>query len=122
MIELKGQISIQRLSGKINIVPTQEIYDYTLHSKSVTPAAEDQTITPDSEYYGLNAVTVKGDENLAPENIKDGVEIFGIEGTHAGGDGAVFVLNAAKGFPVTVHSGAVSFSTDWSTYAMAETE
>lgn len=50
-------------------------------SKSYTPTSSGATLTPDSGYNGLTSVTISGDSDLIAENIKSGVNIFGVEGS-----------------------------------------
>lgn len=50
-----------------------------------TPGTTDQTIS--AERYLTGAQTVKGDANLVAANIKNGVTIFGVTGSHQGGGG-----------------------------------
>lgn len=54
----------------------------TLQEKIITPSASQQIIVPDAGYDGLSQITVNGDSNLVPENIVEGVSIFGINGTY----------------------------------------
>lgn len=65
-----------------------------LQQKTVTPGTTDQTVTPDSKHV-LSKVTVKGDSNLKAENIKPGVEIFGVTGSMPS-NAKVFKLNKAR--------------------------
>ena len=54
--------------------------DAYLQEKQVTPTAEEITITADENYAALSKVVVLGDSQLKPENIKSGIEIFGVNG------------------------------------------
>lgn len=61
--------------------------DPVLQEKTVIPQTSSQNITPDVGYDGLSKVTVEGDANLIPANIKLGVNIFGVMGTLTSSDG-----------------------------------
>ena len=54
--------------------------DAYLQEKQVTPTSEETIVTADEKYAALSKVTVLGDAQLKPENIRAGVEIFGVSG------------------------------------------
>ena len=56
----------------------------TQGAKTVTPGTAAQTAVA-SGRYTTGDVDVAGDANLVPENIAEGVSIFGVQGTHSGG-------------------------------------
>lgn len=56
----------------------------TQAAQTITPTTTDQTIA--SGKYLTGAQTIKGDANLIAENIAEGVSIFGVSGTHSGGN------------------------------------
>lgn len=73
------------LSGKTAYVNGSKVTG-SISSKSAasyTPGTADQTIS--SGQYLSGAQTIKGDSNLVAGNIKSGVSIFGVTGTHEGG-------------------------------------
>ena len=55
----------------------------TKAATTYTPSTSNQTI--ESGTYLVGTQTIKGDENLVAGNIKSGVSIFGVTGTHSGG-------------------------------------
>lgn len=75
-----GKINPQDFSEEIASIKTGA----TLQSKSVTPTAAQQVVTPDSGFDGLSQVTVRGSVNLIASNVRDGVTIFGVTGTYKG--------------------------------------
>lgn len=63
----------------------------TQGAKTVTPGRTAQSAVA-SGRYTTGDVVVSGDANLVPENIAEGVSIFGVQGTHSGGGGDVATL------------------------------
>lgn len=59
----------------------------TQGAQTITPGTSNKTIA--SGRYLTGTQTIKGDANLVPANIAEGITIFGVTGTHSGGGGAV---------------------------------
>ena len=72
------------LPGRHGLLGDLIIKAIQTETKSVTPGASNKVITPSAGKY-LRQVTVAGDSDLKPENIAEGVNIFGILGTLAKG-------------------------------------
>lgn len=81
MIKLDGRISVKRLYGKINLVPSSGNSGGPLQAKTAYPSHSEQIIAPDEDYYGLVSVTVKPVPKLpacvvsVAEGITETVEI-----------------------------------------------
>lgn len=72
-----GYANGEKITGNI---PSKDAATYT-------PGTSDQFIN--AEQYLSGAQKIAGDANLVAENIKEGVSIFGVTGTLAGGGGGV---------------------------------
>lgn len=66
-----------------------------MQSKTVTPSATQQVVTPDTGYDGLSQVIVNGDADLVAGNIKNGVDIFCVTGSYSGGGSPVLQAKTA---------------------------
>ena len=69
--------SLERVAKAVNNMQENPY----LQIKNVVPGTTDQKILPDDVYLALSEVNVEGDSDLIPDNIKQGVTIFGVEGT-----------------------------------------
>ena len=81
----------------------------TQAAKTVTPTTTNQTAVA-SGRYTTGDVVVSGDANLVPENIAEGVSIFGVTGTHSGGGGGVQTVTGT--FACGIKGGATFSYTD----------
>lgn len=72
----------------------------TQAAKIITPGASSQTAVA-SGRYTTGAVTVAGDSDLTPENIKSGVDIFGVTGTFEGEDPIQKIFDEGTSVPAS---------------------
>lgn len=72
------------LTVDVPVTRVEEVVDAKFQSKTVTPRAATQTVTPDTDsgYNALSSVTVTGDSYLTAGNIRKGATIFGVKGTY----------------------------------------
>lgn len=83
---IKSGVEIFGVNGELTT------FDKPLTETTITPSKKIQTITPDSGHSGFSKVTVAGDENLVPSNIRKGVTIFGVTGTNEGGEDSPMIM------------------------------
>lgn len=76
-VEIPDGVTLSYYDTYISQIETQGTYEI----KTVTPDALGQTVTPSEGYDALSQVIINGDLNLTPQNIADGVTIFGVTGT-----------------------------------------
>lgn len=93
---IKSQLALATLSGLLGLTPDKLKNGVTICGVEgtvieligeeivVTPGASGQSITPSEGKNAITSVSVNGDSNLIPSNIKSGVTIFGVEGTYDG--------------------------------------
>ena len=74
----------------------------TQTAKTMIPSTSSQTAVS-SGVYTTGTVTVKGDTNLIPENIKSGVNIFGVDGSLSSGGfyQSTITLSGETSFAIT---------------------
>lgn len=83
-ITAKKGTAAANLSGLPEAIGTIPTGNSKLQTKLITPTGQVFTVGPDSDYDGLSSVTIAGDQDLIPENVAAGVEIYGVLGTHKG--------------------------------------
>ena len=71
----------------------------TQGAATITPGTTAQTAVA-SGRYTTGDVVVTGDANLVPENIAEGVSIFGVQGTHSGGGGETFQISQPGNYKI----------------------
>lgn len=69
--------------GYLNAGDSRTLQMSTRAGKTIVPATTDQVAIP-ARTYATGQITVKGDGNLVPGNIRNGVSIFNVLGTFAG--------------------------------------
>lgn len=104
---IKGKTFTSKNGLKVSGTYEPPSTEPTLQTKSITPTATEQVITPDTNYDGLSQVTVAGDANLTSENIKSGVSIFGIAGTLA----VAVSNNNVEAYVIDATNPTISFKT-----------
>lgn len=80
-----SDLQAENIKKDVEIFGVTGTYEPNLQSnKTVSPTTLSQIVTADSNYDGLQQVTVNGDANLVASNIVNGVTIFGVTGTASG--------------------------------------
>lgn len=68
-----------------------------------TPTKASQTLST-AGYYCTGNVVIKGDNNLIPANIKNGISIFGVAGSYTGDGGNVISITSSRTWNSTLDS------------------
>lgn len=109
---IDSNIQAENIKSGINILGVEGTYGGSANlqsNKTVTPdlSQGNNIVTPDSGYDGIKQVTIIKDNNLIPENIKSGVEVFGINGSYNGNPG-IDVKDTPVNLQVAPFSGTVA--------------
>ena len=91
------------------LIKARELSLRTIPS-AIRPSTSNTTIGH-SGYDGLDDVVVEGDSNLIPDNIKDGVTIFGVTGDYEGSGSSASDIRGKNGQSVQSEPTGNSFST-----------
>lgn len=95
-INIEGTVNVRgNIEGTVN-ASTVKVYP-NLENLEITPSKEEQTYKS-NDYYGydevkVNAVSSAVDSNITPENIKEGVNILGTDGTLKGLNATEITIN-----------------------------
>lgn len=82
---IKSGVTIFGVSGELTT------FDKPLTETTVTPTAKQQVLVPDTQHSGFSKITVVGDDNLIPANIRKGVTVFGVVGTNEGDENSPII-------------------------------
>lgn len=84
-----------------------ELINAIYQDRNVTPGRYSQTITPNDGCNAIHSVYVAGDSDLISSNIREGVSIFGVEGSYSTTQKyqSKTVIPNASGLTVTADSG-----------------
>lgn len=80
----ENNADLQEILDKVNALPEADA-EPVYQDKTVTPIKNGLVVLPDDGYDALGKVFISGDGDLVPENIKAGVEIFGVTGSMEAG-------------------------------------
>lgn len=113
----KGGTGADNVSGLPEAIQTMQ-GSGNLMEGNVTPTGKPIVLTPDEGFDGFSTVNVAGDDNLAPQNIADGITIYGVSGTlKVGASGT-----QPTEYDQYVEHAKLLYTGDYANYAVAEND